>query len=64
MVKIFYHKVIVDGKIDGFSENLAVELAITDNDMTELHDKLHIFHLIPNLFEYINLMEKEALLNE
>lgn len=40
----------LDGKIDGFSENLKYELNIVDNDMSELHEKLHIFHLIPNLF--------------
>ena len=32
------------------SENLKYELNIVDNDMSELHEKLHIFHLIPNLF--------------
>ena len=41
-----------------------MELAIADNDMTELHNKLHIFHLIPNIFEYVNLQEKEAQLSE
>ena len=50
---------IKDGKIDGFSESLQTELAITDNDMNELHEKLHIFHLIPNLFENINLESME-----
>ena len=45
----------IDGKIDGFSENLKLELGITDNDLSELYEKLHIFHLIPNILENVNL---------
>ena len=51
----FINNIFLDGKIDGFSENLSTELGICDNDMSELYEKLHIFHLIPNLFEYVNL---------
>ena len=28
--------------------------------MSELHEKLHIFHMIPNLFEYVNFEEKDT----
>ena len=38
---------------------MKLELNIADINISELYEKLHIFHLIPNLFEAINFEEME-----
>ena len=32
---------------------------MVNNEMSEVYDKLHIFHLIPNIFETVNFEDLE-----
>ena len=56
---LFLLFIIKDGRIDGISKKLASELNISDPNINDFYDYLHIFHLIPNLLDPIDWKEIE-----